>query len=132
MSKLSKTSETSINLTFLVLNLVKLLRQFYCLFLCQFFQTLVILCRSINFSYELKNRSKAMFIGGVRGASCSFTPPAFYNFFSKPYIARLACRLSLEPSCAPHLCVMCQLKLAASLRFRLRGPTSSYGASLGY
>jgi hypothetical protein len=84
MSKLSKTSETSINLTFLVLNLVKLLRQFYCLFLCQFFQTLIILCRSINFSYELKNRSKAMFIGAVRGASCSFTPPAFYNFFSKP------------------------------------------------
>ena len=35
MTKLSQTSETSIGLTFLVINLVKLLRQFFCLFLCQ-------------------------------------------------------------------------------------------------
>ncbi|MCT7980194.1 DJ-1/PfpI family protein, partial [Laspinema olomoucense] len=26
-----------------------------------------------------------LFIGAGIGASCSFTPPAFYNFFSKPY-----------------------------------------------
>lgn len=36
MAKLSETSENSIAMTFLVINLVKLLRQFYCLFLCQF------------------------------------------------------------------------------------------------
>ncbi|MCT7992169.1 IS5 family transposase [Laspinema olomoucense] len=84
MAKLANTSETSINLTFLVLNLVKLLRQFYCLFLCQFFQTIIILYRSINFSYTWNNPSKALFIGAGIGASCSFTPPAFYNFFSKP------------------------------------------------
>ena len=35
MTKLSQTSETSIGLTFFVMNLVKLLRQFYYLFLCQ-------------------------------------------------------------------------------------------------
>lgn len=70
MSKLSNTSISSITLTFLVLNLVKLLRQFYCLFLFQFFQTLIILSPNINFSYELKNRSKALFIWGGRGASC--------------------------------------------------------------
>ena len=35
MTKLARTSETSIGLTFLVINLVKLLRQFFCLFLCQ-------------------------------------------------------------------------------------------------
>ncbi|MEG4396267.1 IS5 family transposase [Microcoleus sp. BROC3] len=59
MAKLHNTSETSITLTFLVINLVKLLRQFYCLFLCQFFQNIMILSRRINFSYELNNRSKA-------------------------------------------------------------------------
>jgi IS5 family transposase len=59
MAKLSNTSETSITLTFLVINLVKLLRQFYCLFLCQFFPNIMILSRRINFSYELNNRSKA-------------------------------------------------------------------------
>lgn len=37
MTKLAQTSETSIALTFLVMNLEKLLRQFYCPFLCPFF-----------------------------------------------------------------------------------------------
>ncbi len=36
MAKLSKTSETSIAITFLVINLSTLLRQFNCLFLCLF------------------------------------------------------------------------------------------------
>jgi IS5 family transposase len=62
MAKLSTTSETSITLTFLVINLVKLLRQFYCLFLCQFFQNLIILSRIINFNYELKTQSNALLI----------------------------------------------------------------------
>jgi hypothetical protein len=43
----------------LVINLVKLLRQFYCLFLCQIFPNIMIFLRKINFSYELNNRSKA-------------------------------------------------------------------------
>lgn len=37
MTKLAQTSETSIALTFLVMNLEKLLRQFYCPFLCPIF-----------------------------------------------------------------------------------------------
>lgn len=59
MAKLPNTSETSIAMTFLVMNLVKLLRQFYCLFLCQFFPTLRILLRNINLSYEVDRLSQA-------------------------------------------------------------------------
>jgi len=59
IAKLSHTSETSITLTFLVINPVKLLRQFDCLFLCQFFPNIMILSRRINCSYALNNRSKA-------------------------------------------------------------------------
>lgn len=52
MAKLSNTSKTSIALTFLVMNLVKLLKQFYCLFLCQFFPNFVTWPRTINLNYE--------------------------------------------------------------------------------
>ena len=57
MTKLPETSETSIALTFLVMNLVKLLRQFYCLFLCQFSQNRtfclqIITINNLNISYS--------------------------------------------------------------------------------
>ncbi len=51
MTKLAQTSETSISLTFLVMNLVKLLRQFYCLFLCQISQNSELASPIIRMSY---------------------------------------------------------------------------------
>ncbi|WP_017659491.1 IS5 family transposase [Baaleninema simplex] len=51
MTKLAQTSETSISLTFLVMNLVKLLRQFYCLFLCQISQNSDFVFQIIRMSY---------------------------------------------------------------------------------
>lgn len=58
MAKLPNTSETSIALTFLVMNLVKLLRQFYCPFLCQLFQNLMIFSKPINLSYDVNELSE--------------------------------------------------------------------------
>ena len=56
MTKLAQTSETSIALTFLVLtflviNLEKLLRQFYCRFLCSIFQNRTFWRRVIRMYY---------------------------------------------------------------------------------
>ncbi|PPT10575.1 hypothetical protein CKA32_006699 [Geitlerinema sp. FC II] len=62
MAKLPNTSETSIALTFLVMNLVKLLRQFYCLFLCQFFPNFIILSRNIIVTYKVDELSQFRFI----------------------------------------------------------------------
>ena len=77
MAKLSNTSETSIAMTFLVMNLVKLLRQFYCLFLGQFFPNIMVLPRSINLNYEVNNQSKAGLMLWGKRASCSFPTPCF-------------------------------------------------------
>ncbi|WP_017660738.1 transposase, partial [Baaleninema simplex] len=62
MAKLPNTSETSIALTFLVMNLVKLSRQFYCLFLCQFFPNFIILSRNIIVTYKVDELSQFRFI----------------------------------------------------------------------
>ena len=51
MTKLARTSETSIGLTFLVMNLVKLLRQFFCLFLCQNLRNYTLRIRIIIIHY---------------------------------------------------------------------------------
>jgi hypothetical protein len=58
MTKRPNTSENSIHLTFLLMKLVKLLRQFYCLFLCQFFAQLGIFPHQINRVYEKNNSEK--------------------------------------------------------------------------
>ena len=78
MAKLSNTSETSIAMTFLVMNLVKLLRQFYCLFLCQFFPNINVLPRSINTSYETNPLSQVGLMLWTRRPSSSFPTPCFF------------------------------------------------------
>ena len=51
MTKLAKTSETSIGLTFLVMNLVKLLRHNSCLFLCKILKNYTLWLRIIRIHY---------------------------------------------------------------------------------
>jgi len=52
MTKLAQTSETSIALTFLVMNLEKLLRQFYCPFLCSIFPNRTFWRQAIRINYR--------------------------------------------------------------------------------
>ncbi len=52
MAKLSNTSETAIAITFLVMNLVTLLRQVFCLLFCQFFWNRIFLTKLIIFHYR--------------------------------------------------------------------------------
>jgi hypothetical protein len=51
MAKLPHTSQTAIAITFLVMNLSTLLRQFFCLFLCNTLSLRLVLSTSINSIY---------------------------------------------------------------------------------
>jgi hypothetical protein len=55
MAKLPHTSQTTIAITFLVMNLSTLLRQVFCLFLCNTLSSRLFLATSINSGYTCGN-----------------------------------------------------------------------------
>ena len=84
MTKLAQTSETSIALTFLVMNLEKLLRQFYCRFLCSIFGIHTFWRQKIRRCYLNVLCYQKRFILRASEFPESSLPPADLSFSASP------------------------------------------------